>query len=112
MVVHVLPRVRPRAKELAVPPNYGLDARFEQIRVLGPGEPWEFPDYTLTLSSDLGPEMTSDIKSNKLRYVVYGVVKYKDVFGPDIHHTGFCYAYNPFLDELLPYGPTEYTTFT
>lgn len=112
VVIQVFPRVRPRDEELPVPPSYGLDVRFEQIRVLGASEPWEFPDYTLTVSNDFGPEMTSDIKSNKLRYVVYGIVKYKDVFRPDIHHSGFCYTYNPFLDELLPYGPTEYTTFS
>jgi len=114
IVISIFPRLRPTAEELPLPPTYGMEGlSFEQVRALIPGKKWAIPDWKIKMSTDLSTEEMAALRGMSKRYVVYGIAKYVDVFRPkEIHESRFCYFYSPVIDEMLPYGPPEYTKYT
>jgi hypothetical protein len=94
------------------PPDYGLQYIFMQVRMLAPGQHWDYDDIDLNFG--WADEQTmKEIESFKLHRMFKGVVLYRDVFNPEIlHESRFCYTYFAMREDYLPSGPPEHTKYT
>ncbi len=101
----------PNKRELPIPPDYGLDTKFVQPRIIVPGNFFVY-DNTV-LASVLPGEIYSQLKTSRKRYFIYGRVQYRDLIDrTKVCETGFCYFWSPLLDEFIIGGPSEYTYYT
>jgi hypothetical protein len=101
----------PDKRELPVPPDYGLETKFVQPRIIVPGKFFVY-DNTM-LASVLPGEIYSQLKTSRKRYFIYGRVRYRDLIDRTrVRETGFCYFWSPLLDEFIIGGPSEYTYYT
>jgi Co/Zn/Cd efflux system component len=97
------------------PPDYGLPIGFKQVRMLAPGETWDYrdPDLNIRLQYYTDEALKNEIETYKSHYIFKGVVLYRDSFRPEvIHESRFCYTYFAALDEYGPSGPPEHTKYT
>lgn len=98
-------------RELPIPPNYGLDTRFVQPRIIVPGGSFIYD--TTVLGQVLPEDVLEEFRRSKKRYFIYGRIQYKDLIDrAKVRETGFCYFWSPLLDEFLIGGPSEYTYYT
>ncbi len=101
----------PDKRELPIPPNYGLETKFIQPRIIVPGKFFVYDNTAL--ASVLPEEIYSQIKTGRKRYFIYGRVQYRDLIDrARMRETGFCYFWSPVLDEFIIGGPSEYTYYT
>jgi hypothetical protein len=103
--------MHPDKRELPVPPNYGLETKFVQPRIIVPGDFFIYDSTNLT--SVLPEEIYAQLKTSRKRYFIYGRVQYRDLIDrTKMRETGFCYFWSPVLDEFIIGGPSEYTYYT
>jgi hypothetical protein len=74
------------------PPDYGAEHVFMQVKMLAPGERWDYTDVLLN-PWDFGDEALKSIESQKLHIIFKGVVLYYDTFRREVvHESRFCYT--------------------
>jgi hypothetical protein len=89
----------------------------QNMRMLAPGEHWEFYNMDFTHYTKQFKEWElKAILIGESKFFFYGKIKYRDVFKPDaLHETGFCYLYDRERPEetFLLYGKhPDYNQYT
>jgi hypothetical protein len=81
--------------------------------MLAPNEIWKFKVVDMS-GIEPGWMMNqlafNDVKTGKRKFFYFGKVQYRDVFGPDVHETGFCYIYR--LADFRRFSAPAYNRYT
>lgn len=97
--------------ELSLPPDYGLETRLTQRRLLAPNEEWEFDQ--IAIDQELPKDVWDEVRNSRMRYWYYGRVLYQDTVNrKTTHESMFCYFFSPTIQKFIPGGPYEYTLYT
>jgi heme/copper-type cytochrome/quinol oxidase subunit 4 len=94
------------------PPDYGLEHVFMQVRMLAPGQRWDYHDVDLDFNW-VDENTKRELEEFRQHRIFKGVVLYRDVFNREItHESRFCYTYFYKQENYLPSGPPDHTKFT
>ena len=83
--------------------SYGEPLRLSSLPILSPKQNWELRDFAVQISA-VSEAMYGDIKSNRLRYWLYGKVDYTSTTTRQEHETRFSFFYDPSADTMIVGG--------
>jgi hypothetical protein len=92
--------------DLPLEPDYGLETRFMQMRILCANEEWPYEATSLDVVPDMKP-----IRASTQRFVVAYRVRYLDLL-KNPHESRVCYFWSPMLEDFIPAGPPAWTQYT
>lgn len=99
--------------ELPTAPVYEEDTTPVRVRIVAPGDERGFKENYDYPFRGKPSDVVEAIRKKEKILVVYGIVRYNDVFDDSgLHETGFCYIWAPDRIAFLPGGPDSYNRNT